>query len=598
MWEKQIFDLELNSPIFTVGAMALEDIDRALDLLKELENTLPTLPHIRSVLDLTYEDMLLTCYVMEKIFTQGTPITTQQYLQLNKKLKLPESSPLPATLYWSNRGIAISQVCRDFLLMREPQLPEGVELMIPSEGSVYHNEDIIEEIGQFINYYLTKPQLTATVALQSPKSTGKKFILSKAAESLGSSLLLINHNSSLNYGEITLAASLYNALVCFVDYSEKSSGKLKELQKHLGIMLITTTEDCKVVGDIVLKRKLKPIAPNQIENMINSHIKDISPTTLKEISKLPLTVDTLMSALPQLIWETSKKSLTDDMVKSIIARENKPDFAGTATPLITGKKLSDIILPNEQWESLKNICDFARNQHIVYDNWGFKEKIPYGRGITALFYGASGTGKTLAATALANEIGKPIYRVDLSQLTSKYVGETQKNIGKIFDTAQIGDCILFFDEADALFSRRTDNNDAQDKHANGEIAYLLQKTEEYEGITILATNLLQSFDEAFRRRINFMIRFPMPNEELRLKLWQNIFPTNAPLEEVDMEFLAKEFELSGAGIKNASVNAALLAASKSGVISMAEIISAIKWEYHKLGKHMDPRIITMYGSGE
>lgn len=191
------------------------------------------------------------------------------------------------------------------------------------------------------------------------------------------------------------------------------------------------------------------------------------------------------------------------------------------------------MLPPEQKRQLESLCAFARGRETVWKRWGFARTIPGGQGLTALFYGASGTGKTLAASVVANELGLPLYRVDLSQLISKYIGETQKNIGRIFDAAESADCILFFDEADALFSRRTEAADAQDRYANAEIAYLLQRTEQYDGIILLATNLLQNFDEAFRRRIGFMIRFPTPDEAMREALWRGIFPEEAPLSDID-----------------------------------------------------------------
>ena len=199
---------------------------------------------------------------------------------------------------------------------------------------------------------------------------------------------------------------------------------------------------------------------------------------------------------------------------------------------------------------------------------------------------------------VANELGLPLYRVDLSQLISKYIGETQKNIGRIFDAAESADCILFFDEADALFSRRTEATDAQDRYANAEIAYLLQRTEQYDGIILLATNLLQNFDEAFRRRIGFMIRFPTPDEAMREALWRGIFPEEAPLSDIDYPLLARELELTGAGIRACALNAARMAAAENGEINLERLCRAAREEYQKLGKTFPARFGQRFPTGK
>ena len=200
----------------------------------------------------------------------------------------------------------------------------------------------------------------------------------------------------------------------------------------------------------------------------------------------------------------------------------------------------------------------------------------------------------MAAGVVANELGLELYRVDLSQLISKYIGETQKNIGRIFDAARRSGCVLFFDEADALFARRSDASDAQDRYSNAEIAYLLQRTEQYDGIILLATNLLQNFDEAFRRRIGFMVHFTLPDEGQRLRLWRAAFPPAAPAGPMDFALLASQLELSGAGIRSCAVHAAYLAAAEHGDITMDRVIRAARREYEKEGKAFPPRLDAMF----
>lgn len=249
-------------------------------------------------------------------------------------------------------------------------------------------------------------------------------------------------------------------------------------------------------------------------------------------------------------------------------------------------QMKDLILPKRQKSQLQQICDQIRFKHKIYEEWGFQEQVAYGRGISVVFAGSPGTGKTMAAQALAGELGMELYKVDLSCIVSKYVGETEKNLDEIFEQASKSQVILFFDEADVLFGKRTETKDSNDKYSNMEAAFLLQKMEAYEGIAILATNLFHHFDEAFKRRLKVVIEFPMPSEEDRRLLWQNMIPEKMPTGEIDFDYLAHQFELSGSNIRNILLHAAFLAAANGKAMDMEEIIPAIKNEYTKNGKNL------------
>jgi SpoVK/Ycf46/Vps4 family AAA+-type ATPase len=245
----------------------------------------------------------------------------------------------------------------------------------------------------------------------------------------------------------------------------------------------------------------------------------------------------------------------------------------------------DIILPPDRLEQLREICNHVRYRALVYDEWGFNRKLSLGKGLNVLFAGPSGTGKTMAAEIMAGELGLDLYKIDLSTVVSKYIGETEKNLARIFAEAETSNAILFFDEADALLGKRSDVKDAHDRYANLEIAYLLQKMEEYEGITILATNLRQNMDEAFVRRLRFIIEFPFPEEEYRLRIWQGIWPKETPLAQtVDLPFMAKQFKLAGGSIRNIALAAAFLASSHGNVIDMKRLLHATRHEFHKMGR--------------
>jgi SpoVK/Ycf46/Vps4 family AAA+-type ATPase len=245
----------------------------------------------------------------------------------------------------------------------------------------------------------------------------------------------------------------------------------------------------------------------------------------------------------------------------------------------------DLVLPADKILHLREICSHVRLQYRVLGRWGFGNKLGYGKGVSVLFTGPSGTGKTMAAEVLARDLELDLYKVDLSGLVSKYIGETEKNLNRIFEEAETSSAILFFDEADALFGKRTKVSDAHDRYANIETAYLLQKFEEHEGVVILATNLAENVDEAFTRRIRFRVEFPFPDQANCLRIWQTHFPAAAPLSaEIDFSHIAREFKVAGGNIKNIALNAAFLAAADGGIITSRHIMHGTRREFEKMGK--------------
>lgn len=234
---------------------------------------------------------------------------------------------------------------------------------------------------------------------------------------------------------------------------------------------------------------------------------------------------------------------------------------------------------------LQALVNMFKYKHTVYDEWQFNKKLSLGKGISALFYGEPGTGKTLACEIIAYELGIDLYKIDISTVVSKYIGETEKNLRRIFLEAQCSNAILFFDEADALFGKRTEIKDAHDRYANIEVSYLLQQIDEYNGIVIMASNFSQNIDQAFERRLHFSINFPFPDEESRLLIWKNIFPHALPIENnIDYAFLAKKIDVSGGHIKNIALAAAFYAAKEKKFVSQEYIIKASKAEFEKIGR--------------
>jgi hypothetical protein len=246
---------------------------------------------------------------------------------------------------------------------------------------------------------------------------------------------------------------------------------------------------------------------------------------------------------------------------------------------------NDLVLPETQMEMLRELVNMVQARPLVLDEWGLGRKLTAGQGVSALFSGPPGTGKTLAAQIMAHQLGIDLYRIDLSTVVSKYIGETEKNLERIFTDAAQSNAILFFDEADTIFGKRSEVKDAHDRYANIEVGYLLQRMESYSGVSILATNLRANLDEAFTRRLQFIVNFPFPDEEYRLKIWQVLMPPDMPrASDLDLRLMAKRFKLAGGSIRNILVSAAFLAASNGGKVEMPHLLHGARRELQKMGK--------------
>jgi SpoVK/Ycf46/Vps4 family AAA+-type ATPase len=265
-----------------------------------------------------------------------------------------------------------------------------------------------------------------------------------------------------------------------------------------------------------------------------------------------------------------------------------PHMQRFAVPVEPKCGWDDLVLPADQMKQLHAVAARLQFRSIVHRNWDFGRKLTRGRGLGVLLTGPSGTGKTRAAEVLARELSLRLFQIDLATVVSKYIGETEANLSVIFREAELSQSLLFFDEADALYGKRSEVTSAHDRYANIEVNYLLQRIEQYQGLVVLATNFQENIDDAFLRRLHCVVQFPFPDEHAREKIWRLQFPEKAPLApDIDFHFLASQFKLAGGNIHNVALDAAFLAAEESGTagrISMDHIIEAIKNEYRKLGK--------------
>ena len=314
------------------------------------------------------------------------------------------------------------------------------------------------------------------------------------------------------------------------------------------------------IANLATQFNLSPPVINAVSIEILNHIN-------QQDNQLPITD----YQLPNILWNACRvqaRSRLETLAQRIESSAN----------------WDNLVLPESQRQMLRDIAANVRQRSKVYETWGFARDTR-GLGISALFVGASGTGKTMAAEVLANELQLDLYRIDLSSVVSKYIGETEKNLRRVFDAAETGGAILLFDEADALFGKRSEVKDSHDRYANIEVSYLLQRMEAYRGLAILTTNLKSALDTAFLRRIRFVVQFPFPDATQRKEIWRRIFPAKTPTEGLDFDKLAR-LNVPGGNIRNIALNAAFLAADAGESVRMSHLLRAAKCEYGKLEKSL------------
>ncbi len=337
----------------------------------------------------------------------------------------------------------------------------------------------------------------------------------------------------------------------------------------------------------------RPTTPEQYtiwEQALNGTSESANFEVSHLVSQFNLSVPVIQATCSQVSvqWEQAKESKNKEvennfshMLWDSCRAQARPKLDDLAQRIDSVAKWEDLVLPQPQLKVLRDVALQVKQRAKVYDLWGFGGKSKRGLGISALFAGLSGTGKTMAAEVLAGELRLDLYRIDLSAVISKYIGETEKNLGRVFDAAELGGVILLFDEADALFGKRTEVSDSNDRHANVEVSYLLQRMESYRGLSVLTTNLKSTLDQAFLRRIRFIMEFPFPDSIQRAEIWRRIFPKKTPTEGLDYQKLGR-LNVAGGNIRSIALNAAFLAADAESAVTMNCILKAAKSEYTKL----------------
>ncbi|MBV8437901.1 MAG: ATP-binding protein [Silvibacterium sp.] len=446
---------------------------------------------------------------------------------------------------------------------------------------------------------------------QGPYGAGKRSTAEAMAGQLDRNLLVV-HTEQLVSANADIAflaqilrreAALQNAAMYWQgfdalltdDRRANALRLLKELREHADLIFLSGEADWKPadlpnVSSFICVEFSRPAYGDRLS--LWSRALDGSKLTEAEVaglaSKFRFTggqiEDATVTAQNLALRQTpDNPALTlGDLLEACRLQSNRK-LSALASRITPHYSWSDIVLPADRLRQLREICSAVEYRSVVYDQWGFDAKLSLGKGLSVLFAGPSGTGKTMAAEVMAHELGLDLYKIDLSTVISKYIGETEKNLSRIFDEAATANAVLFFDEADALFGKRSEVRDSHDRYANIEINYLLQKMEQYEGTVILATNLRKNMDDAFVRRIQFTIEFPFPRFEQRLAIWQKVWPAATPREDLDLEFMARRFDIAGGNIRNIALSAAFLGAEDGGRVTMKHLMRATWQEFQKMG---------------
>lgn len=574
-----------------------------------------------------------TCVFFYDLMRYATDITSDEFLKL-----LTESCNLGRYCLVKNRGEVFFGTeigLRETIIRRSrsKSVDGGIYwryyAYYENTAVLYGIEGYLERLtGLFLEETQESSDFRSSgcfVRLKGGVCSGKKSLLHKMAQNLGKKLLVIRLDE-LKKASIDLLDKVTAELQteCYLEqpivYLEDTAGAEKTEDARVNVRMRELFLELLKENGIVFSSLSERAARNIEIPFVELSIGD-------DISVKKAVWQGVMSEYPSVRLDraehlASKYSLNAGMIRRVMEQaelyrqmegseyiekghleravfsSGSINFEGLASRVPAVFGWEDIELKEPVKRTLELVMKRVNLKYQVGERCGLNKKLAYGKGVTVLFYGKPGTGKTMCAQVLAKELGMELYRVDISQLVSKYIGETEKNLAKVFDEAKKGNIILFFDEADSIFSHRTEISGTNDKHANAEVSFLLQKMEEYPGVAILATNLIKNFDPAVMRRLTYSINFELPDKETILKLWQTILPEHVKIDpSIDLEFFAENLELSGSNIKSILYNAAYMAASEDAeeiVITPAELIPAIQMEYEKIGEFLNRSSLGQY----
>ncbi len=523
-------------------------------------------------------------------------------------------------------SLSINQNILNFLLDNRKYFKNESNWQLSFPDDLANTGNFLPEIKQKISKYILNNQRTDKIRnnmilLCGATGVGKKILVSSICHDFNCPLIVIDSSKIVGsehfehiLRDIFLESILHNAVIYLDNFDllyddTQKAIRLLDLANNknpLGIFFMGSTKNSfpdflKSSSALMIPIPLPNyLERNEIWRKESGQI--FSDEILSDLSnKFKFTRQQIFDAIEYAknlssLEDSHENSVSINSIYQACRIQSSENLSKLALKVNSPYSWEDLILPNEKKRQLFDVITYIKNKNRVYSEWGFGKKLSPNWGLNILFAGESGTGKTLAAQVIANELNLDMYRIDLSSIISKYIGETEKNLNKIFMEAQNSNSILFFDEADALFGKRSEVHDAHDRYANIEVGYLLQKLEMHQEVVILATNLPKNIDDAFLRRMQFWVEFPFPGYEQRLQIWQNAFPSVAPIDLTpqDFQFLAEKFHISGGSIKNIVLTAAFLASDGKKPISMQNIMHAIKREYEKIAKPCTKSEFGMY----
>ncbi|MGD9091216.1 MAG: ATP-binding protein [Anaerolineales bacterium] len=600
--------------------------ERTLDELRASMSTPPALeqlsdlfglsPFERSVLLLCAGIELDACLAPLCAAAQGD--AQRDYPTLSLALAaLPDShwsalSPAAPLRYWQlvrlepGRGLTQARLHIDERLLHylvgvaylTEQLAPLLQSVSPPEGLVASQAELAHDMATTLAFAERLP----LIQLVGPDSFSREQIAAAASGQLGlalyrlpAALLPADSSEVERLRRLWLRESALSRTALLLDCEESDlrqhAGLRLFLDNRQGVLILSSRERQPLSQTAVVTYEVpKPTAAEQrqlwldglgtLAPMLNSQIEQL----VTQFDLVPPDIAAACVAAAGYQIENRPRDAVPALAGVLWQRCRvgaRPRLEALAQRIETQVTWDDLILPPRQQSALQEIAMQVRQRGQVYEDWGFRRQHSRGLGITALFAGSSGTGKTLAAEVLASELRLDLYHIDLSSVVDKYIGETEKNLRQIFDAAEAGGVILLFDEADALFGKRSEVKDSHDRHANIEVSYLLQRMEQYRGLAILTSNLKDALDEAFLRRLRFVVEFPFPDAAERAAIWARVFPANTPTDGLDYARLAR-LNVAGGSIRNIALNATFQAAEAGAPVSMVHILQAAQREYEKL----------------
>ncbi|NJO27182.1 MAG: ATP-binding protein [Richelia sp. SL_2_1] len=524
------------------------------------------------------------------VLSPERPLRYWRLLEINQPAAQPlTSSPLRADERIVNYLKGLNYLDDRLVSLVTPLDVENINYQLPLS-----HQQAVEAIATYLEPY----QTPTVIQLLGSDTASKQLIARQAAQNMGlfvyrlSLELLPSQAAELEtFIRLWERESLLLPIILYLDAQEITNSPT-EAQNALVYRFLNRINHFLFLSSREIRCNLgRPTIPIDIEKPTPEEQKQLWETALGNIgdeipaklaSQFNLNQPTISQITKTVLNTASNNNLYDQIWFTCLAN-TRPQLDMLAQRLNPKASWEDIVLPPEETNLLQQIADQVKQRSKVYQEWGFENRMNRGLGISALFAGESGTGKTMAAEVIANELRLNLYRIDLSAVVSKYIGETEKNLRRLFDAAEDGGAILFFDEADALFGKRSEVKDSHDRYANIEINYLLQRMEAFRGLAILASNMRNALDHAFVRRLRFIVTFQFPNPPERQKIWQRAFPKELPIENLDFARLAR-LNLTGGSIHNIALNAAFLAAQQSRGVTMPLVLQAARTEFRKLDR--------------